>query len=278
MQKNQILEKKSLAPAIKLLKLFTPEIANKTKPGQFIVLRIDEIGERIPLTIADSDKNNGTITIIFQEVGVSTIKLGLMNQDEVIKDIIGPLGHPTKIEKFGNVVCIGGGIGVAPIYPIAKDLKKKGNKVISIIGAKTKNLLILEEEMRKISDELLITTDDGSYGKKGFVTDALNELIKQNKINYVFAIGPVVMMQSVCNLTKSFNLKTIVSLNPIMVDATGMCGACRVTVDNKTKFVCVDGPEFDGHLVDFQELQIRQKFYLNEEKKALDIFHKKCYS
>jgi len=269
----QILETRLLATAVKQFKIAAPEIARKRKPGQFVVLRINEEGERIPLTMADADPEAGVITLIFQEVGKSTAKLGKLKAGDAISDLIGPLGVATHIEKFGTVVCVGGGIGIAPVYPIAKALREAGNTVLSIIGARTKDLLILEEEMAQVSNVLKISTDDGSYGYHGFVSDVLQDVIDQGtNINLVVAIGPVPMMRVVCNVTRNKNIKTVVSLNPIMVDATGMCGACRVTVGGRTRFVCVDGPEFDGHQVDFAELVKRQRAYLDQEKKAYESF------
>jgi len=270
----RIVEKKKLSKESYLLRVEAPLIAKKRKAGQFISLRIDETGERIPLTIVDSDEQ--TITLISQEVGKTTAKLGRLKEGEFILDVVGPLGRPTHIEKVGTVVCIGGGIGVAVAYPQARAFKEGGNRVTCIIGARNKELLILEEEMKKISDELRIVTDDGSYGRRGFVTDSLKELIEEKEnINLVLAVGPLVMMQAVSELTKPYNLKTMVSLNPIMIDGTGMCGSCRVTVGGETRFVCVHGPEFDGHLVDFDELANRQKMYLKEEKECLGS-HPKC--
>ena len=268
-----IVEARPLAAAVKLLKIAAPEIAKKRRPGQFAVLRINEEGERIPLTIADADPEAGIITLIFQEVGKSTAQLGGLKTGDSISDLIGPLGVPTHIEKFGTVVCIGGGIGIAPVYPIAKGMREAGNNVISIIGARNKDLLILEEEMARVSHALKVSTDDGSYGYHGFVSDILQDVIDAGTtINLAVAIGPVPMMRVVCNVTRNRNIKTVVSLNPIMVDATGMCGACRVTVGGRTRFVCVDGPEFDGHEVNFAELVKRQRAYLNEEKKAFESF------
>jgi len=269
----EILEARLLATAVKQFKIAAPEIARKRKPGQFVVLRINEEGERIPLTMADADPQAGVITLIFQEVGTSTAKLGKLKAGDSISDLIGPLGVPTHIEKFGTVVCVGGGIGIAPVYPIAKGMREAGNTVLSIIGARTKNLLILEEEMAQVSNVLKISTDDGSYGYHGFVSDVLQDFIDQGTtIDLAVAIGPVPMMRVVCNVTRNKNIKTVVSLNPIMVDATGMCGACRVTVGGRTRFVCVDGPEFDGHQVDFAELVKRQRAYLDSEKKAYEAF------
>jgi len=269
----QIIEARLLATAVKQLKIAAPEIARRRKPGQFVVLRINEEGERIPLTIADADPQAGIITLIFQEVGTSTAKLGKLKAGDSISDLIGPLGVPTHVEKFGTVVCVGGGIGIAPVYPIAKAMQEAGNTVLSIIGARTKDLLILEEEMAKVSNVLKVSTDDGSYGYHGFVSDVLQDFMDQGTtIHLVVAIGPVPMMRVVCNVTRNKNIKTVVSLNPIMVDATGMCGACRVTVGGRTRFVCVDGPEFDGHQVDFAELVKRQRAYLDQEKNAYESF------
>ena len=268
-----IVESRVLATAVKQFKVTAPEIARKRKPGQFIVLRTHEEGERIPLTIADADPEAGTITLIFQEVGKSTAHLGTLSSGDSLLDLIGPLGHPTHIEKFGTVACIGGGIGIAPVYPIARGMHDAGNRVLAIIGARTKNLLILEEEMSKVTDFLRVCTDDGTYGYHGFVSDALQDILDQGtQIDLVVAIGPVPMMRVVCNLTRNRNLKTIVSLNPIMVDATGMCGACRVSVGGRTRFVCVDGPEFDGHEVNFAELVKRQRAYLPQEKNSMEKF------
>jgi ferredoxin--NADP+ reductase len=268
-----IVDAKLLAASVKQFKVAAPEIAKKRKPGQFVVLRIHEEGERIPLTIADADPAAGTITLIFQEVGKSTMQLGKLKTGDSILDLIGPLGRPTHIENFGTVVCIGGGIGIAPIYPIAKGMREAGNKVISIIGARTKDLLILEEEMAAVSHVLKVSTDDGSYGYHGFVSDVLQDVIDEgNPIHLVVTIGPVPMMRVVCNVTRSRNLKTVVSLNPIMVDATGMCGSCRVTVGGRTRFVCVDGPEFNGHEVNFAELVKRQRAYVDQEQQASKMF------
>jgi ferredoxin--NADP+ reductase len=268
-----IVEDRLLAAAVRQFKVAAPEIARKRKPGQFIVLRIHEEGERIPLTIADADPQAGTLTLIFQELGKSTEQLGRLKAGDGILDLIGPLGVPTHVEKFGTVVCIGGGIGIAPVYPIAKAMREAGNTVISIIGARTKNLLILEEEMAKVSHSLKVSTDDGSYGYHGFVSDILQNLIDEGTtINLAVAIGPVPMMRVICNVTRNQKIKTVVSLNPIMVDGTGMCGACRVSVGGKTRFVCVDGPEFDGHEVNFAELVKRQRAYLEQEKLSLETF------
>lgn len=270
---SKILERKSLGPKINLIKLKVPHIVRKAKPGQFVILRIHERGERIPMSIADLDLENGILTIVFQEVGKSTAELATFKPGETLSDVIGPLGKPTPIKDYGTSVCVGGGIGIAPLHPIAKALKDCGNKVISIIGARSKELLFMEEEMRKTSDELLITTDDGSYGTRGLVSEPLAEMLKnKKKIDFVMAIGPVPMMKAVCYVTKPYRIKTMVSLNPIMIDGTGMCGVCRVSVGGETKFACVDGPDFDGHKVDFDELSIRLKMYLKEEKIAMQRY------
>ncbi len=272
---NKILNKKELAPGIKLFDFDAPLIAQKAKPGQFIVLRINETGERIPLTIADARKD-GVLVIVFQEVGKSTKQLGTLNVGDSVMDLIGPLGKPSEIEKYGTVVCIGGGVGTPEIYPVARALQEAGNKVISIVGARSKNLMIMEQEMRSVSDEFYITTDDGTYGKKGLVTNELKRLIDEGvKIDCVFAVGPVIMMKAVSETTRPYNIKTIVSLNPIMLDATGMCGVCRVEIGNETKFACVDGPEFDGHKVNFDSLMARLKNYIKDEKISLDEYNKK---
>jgi len=268
---NEIVERRDLAPSIVLFRLFTPEIAHKVKAGQFIIVRVDDYGERIPLTVADFDRDAGTITIIIQEVGASTQKLCALKEKDVILDVVGPLGHASDIENFGTVVCVGGGVGIAPVYPIAKALKQAGNTIISIIGARTKDMLFFEDEMRAISDEIHVTTDDGTYGQQGFVTTVLEKLITDKvPVKRVVAIGPVVMMNAVSKVTQPHDIKTIVSLNSIMVDGTGMCGGCRASVGGDAKFVCVDGPEFDAHQVDFTELMKRQGTYASEEENAVD--------
>ncbi len=274
---HKIQSKTTLSEGVKDYIVEAPLIAKKRKAGQFVLVRVSEDGERIPLTIVDSNPEAGTIRLIFQEVGKSTYHMGDLKEGENLIDVVGPLGRATHIENFGNVVCIGGGIGVAPVYPIAKAMKEAGNKIYSIIGARSKDLLILEKEMAEISDGLHVTTDDGSYGLHGFVTDMLQNLINDGlKIDLCLAIGPVVMMKAVSNLTKKYEIPTQVSLNSVMVDGTGMCGGCRVSLGDKTKFVCVDGPEFDGHLVDFDELMLRQRAYLPQEKEALDRYLHKC--
>jgi len=267
---HTIITKKELAPKIKLLEIVAPEIAAKAQTGQFVILRLDEAGERFPLTLVDWDKSKGTITLIFLEVGVSTERLGLLQEQDTIMDIIGPLGKPSDIKKYDLVCVVGGGVGTASAYPIARAFKEAGSRVISINGAKTANLLILEDELAKVSDELYISTDDGTKGQKGFVSDVLKKLIEKGyKFNVVYAIGPTVMMRAVAETTRPYKIKTIVSLNPIMVDGMGMCGACRVTVGGSTRFACVDGPDFDAHQVDFGELLKRQMAYLSEEKMDL---------
>ncbi|HEY3490959.1 MAG TPA: sulfide/dihydroorotate dehydrogenase-like FAD/NAD-binding protein [Candidatus Deferrimicrobiaceae bacterium] len=271
-----IVESREIAKNVFFQKIQAPRVAKKRKAGQFLVLRKGEQGERIPLTIVNSDPVEGTVTIIFQVVGKSTAELSQMKAGEALQDVVGPLGLATHVENFGTVVCVCGGIGTAPLLPIATSIKNAGNKLVSIVGARNKDLIILEDEMKAISDELIVTTDDGSYAKKGFVTTALQEMIDaKTKIDLVIAIGPVPMMRAVSEVTRPHNIKTMVSLNPIMVDATGMCGACRVTVGGETKFVCVDGPEFDGHLVDFKELTMRNRAYLREEKVAMEKFEHK---
>lgn len=260
-----------------MFKIKAPIIAKVAEPGQFIIIRLNEFGERIPLTIADFDRVNGTITVLVQEAGKTTKQLGMFNEGEFIQDVAGPFGNPSEIKYFGVCLCIGGGFGIAATHPIARALKEKGNNVISIIGARKKELLIMLNEMEKASNQVLIATDDGSEGTKGFVTDILKKIINEStKIDYCLAIGPIPMMKTVSQITKQHNIKTSVSLNPIMIDATGMCGGCRVSIGGKIKFACVDGPEFDAALVDFDELLKRQKRYQVYEKESLDKFIKKC--
>ncbi|MEN9979455.1 MAG: sulfide/dihydroorotate dehydrogenase-like FAD/NAD-binding protein [candidate division WOR-3 bacterium] len=269
----KILKKSILAPGVKRLELDAPEIARKALPGQFVVLRIHEEGERIPLTIADARPDEGVLVIVFQEVGKSTMLLGTLNDGDGIMDLIGPLGRPTEIERFGTVVCVGGGVGTPEIYPVARALRQANNRVIGIIGFRNRELILMEEEMRRVVDELIVCTDDGSNGNKGLVTDMLQQVIDRGeKIDRCFAVGPVIMMKMVSLLTKKYGIPTIVSLNPIMLDATGMCGVCRVEVDGQTKFACVDGPEFDGHKVNFDLLMARLKTYVNEERQAVELF------
>jgi ferredoxin--NADP+ reductase len=272
----EILQKEELAQGTVVGNVIkAPLIAQKAKPGQFVILRVNETGERIPLTMADSDSQAGTITLIYQVVGKSTALMKSLQVGDAFQDVCGPLGQPTHIEKWGTVICVGGGTGVAVLHPITKGMKEAGNHVVSIIGARTKDLLILEDKMAKASHELRICTDDGSYGHHGFVTEVLKEYLeKKDPIALIVAIGPVPMMKFTCKLTEGYGVKTMVSLNPIMVDGTGMCGCCRVTVEDKTRFACVDGPEFDGHKVNFDELIQRQRAYLEQEKMSMERFQK----
>ena len=272
----KILERQDLVPGIHLFKVDAPKVARKAKPGQFIVIRIDEKGERIPLTVADWNEKEGSVTVVFMEVGTTTHRLTSLGTGDYMADFVGPLGVPTHIEKFGTVVCVAGGFAVAVIQPIARAFKEKGNKVISILGARTKDLIFWEDELRQVSDELIVTTDDGSYGRKGLVTEPLKELLESSKIDQVMAIGPTVMMKFCAKTTEPFGVKTIVSLNPIMVDGTGMCGCCRVEVGDATKFACVDGPDFDGHQVDWDLLMARQRSYLDEEKLSFEQWQCQC--
>jgi len=265
----RILDKVVLSEVNKLLVVDAPEVARKAKAGQFVIVRMDEEGERIPLTIADYDREQGTVTLVFQEVGKSTMKLGTLKVGDGVANFVGPLGHASEVENCGAVVCIGGGVGIAPIYPIARALKEAGNTVLGIIGARTEDLLFWEDKMRAVCDELTVCTDDGSYGRKALVTMPLQEILESREdVTHVWAIGPAIMMKFCARTTEPFRTPTIVSLNSIMVDGTGMCGACRVEVGGETKFVCVDGPEFDGHLVDWDLLMARQRIYLSEESRA----------
>jgi len=268
---HQIISKQTMAKGtIIRFDVRAPEIAKKAKAGQFVIVRLTEGGERIPLTIADKNAFEGYITLIFQIVGKTTALMRTLNEGDVIKDMVGPLGKAAEIKKLGTVIMVGGGTGVAILHHITKAFKEAGNYVISIIGAREKDLLILEEEMRLLSDEMIVTTDDGSYGERGFVTGPLEKYLEErHDIKEVYAIGPIPMMKFVCRLTKKYDVKTMVSLNPVMIDGTGMCGGCRVTVGEKTKFCCVDGPDFDGHEVDFDELMNRNSMYLIDEKDAL---------
>ena len=268
----KILKKEEIGNNVYSMEIYAPEIAKNAKAGQFIIFRIEDKGERVPLTVAGIDVDKASVRIIFQVVGKSTLQLSLLAQGDVIKDFVGPLGHPTEIKKYGVFVAVAGGVGAAEVLPVVKELKKVGNKIVTIIGARSKDLIILEEELKEVSDELLFATNDGTYGLKGFVTDVLKNVIVKEKVDVVYAIGPIPMMKAVSDLTKGKSIKTIVSLNPIMLDGTGMCGACRVTVDNKTRFACVDGPEFDGHSIAWKELSLRLGLYKNLEKVSLDIF------
>ncbi|HDH04699.1 MAG TPA: sulfide/dihydroorotate dehydrogenase-like FAD/NAD-binding protein [Nitrospirae bacterium] len=271
----KILHKEELSEYVTLFDIAAEDIAKKAKPGNFVLLKIHEEGERIPLTIADFDREKGSLTIVFQKVGKTTHHLGTLDEGDFLLDVIGPLGLPSHIENFGKVVCIGGGVGIAPVYPITRALKDAGNNIFSIIGARTKDLIFWEDKMRNVSDELTVTTDDGSYGRKALVTVPLEELLKNGGIDLVVAIGPAIMMKFVCKTTEKYNTKTVVSLNSVMIDGTGMCGGCRVDVGGETKFCCVDGPEFDGHKVNFDILMERQKMYLDEEKAAMERYREK---
>ena len=265
-----ILEARPLARGIKLFVIQAPRIARKQKPGQFVIIRLDDRGERIPLTIADADPQAGTVTIVVQAIGKTTMLLCMLEAGDSVLDIVGPLGKPSEIEHFGTAVVVSGSVGTAMAYPTARELKRAGNKVISIVGARSKDLLVLEDEVRQVSDETYVVTDDGTYGEKGLVTDKLKQLVAERELNYVLAIGPVPMMRAVANVTAPKQIKTIVSLNSIMVDGTGMCGGCRVLVDNKSEFACVDGPEFDANRVNFDVLMQRNSMYREQEKQSID--------
>ena len=272
----KILARRDLVPNIHLFKIAAPKVAKKANAGQFVVVRIDETGERIPLTIADWDREEGSVTVVFMEVGTTTHRLALLKANDQIANFIGPLGLPTHIEKFGTVVCVAGGFAVATIFPIARALKEKGNQVIAIMGARNKDLIFWEDELRSVSDRLIVTTDDGSYARKGLVTEPLKELLEAGGVDRVIAIGPSIMMKFSAKTTEPFGVKTIVSLNPIMVDGTGMCGCCRVAVGEETRFACVDGPDFDAHLVDWDLLLARQRIYLDEEEQSFKQWQCQC--
>jgi ferredoxin--NADP+ reductase len=273
----KILAKEQLNPVIDSYKIEAPQLARKAQPGQFVVIRVDEVGERIPLTLADWNADEGTITLVVMKVGTSTYKLSSLKEGDSILNLVGPLGLASEIKNHGTVICVGGGVGIAPIHPIARELKKAGNEVISIIGARNKELLFWEDKMHSVSDKLIVTTDDGSYGLKAQVTAPLKEILEQSKnVKHIWAIGPVVMMKFCTLTTKPFNVPIVVSLNSIMVDGTGMCGCCRVSIAESTKFACVDGPEFDGYKVDWDLLAKRQLSYCDEETLSLDIWQKKC--
>ena len=270
-----IIHAEFLAPGVKRFVLEAPRIARKQKPGQFVILRIYEEGERIPVTIENADPTRGTISIVVQSVGKTTHLLNSLNTGDTILDVVGPLGKPSEIEKFGTVVVVGGGVGTAMAYATASALKRAGNRVISIVGARTKELVILEREIRAVSDAVMLTTDDGSYADKGFVTDKLRQLIENGtRIDLVLAVGPIVMMKAVAEMTRKENIRTVVSLNPIMVDGTGMCGGCRVLVDGKNQFACVDGPEFDAHQVNFEVLVQRNSMYRDAEQRSMAEFQR----
>ena len=272
---NKIVSKKMFSEKVACFEVEAPLIARSRKAGHFVIVRLDEKGERIPLTIADSDVERGTITLVVQAVGASSTRMIQLNEGDMFHDVVGPLGHATDIQNYGTVVCCGGGVGVAPLLPIVKAMHEAGNKVIVVLAARTKDLIILEDEMRASSDEVIIMTDDGSYGLKGLVTTGVEQVIQREKVDKVVCIGPTIMMKFVSLLTQKYEVPTIVSLNTIMVDGTGMCGACRVTVGGKTKFVCVDGPEFDAHQVDFNEMMMRMKAYKAEETEAMEALANK---
>jgi ferredoxin--NADP+ reductase len=272
-----IIHKSVLAPTITKFVIKAPFVAKKRLPGNFVIIRVEENGERIPLTIVDSDNAHGTITLIVQAIGKTTRLLETKQVGDSLTDVAGPLGNPTPILEGKTVACVGGGVGTAELYPITRALQAAGNTVHTVVGARTKDLVILENEMTDCSNHIVVTTDDGSYGRKGFVTDALKEILETSpEITAVYAIGPLPMMKAVSNLTKNYNKKTFVSLNAVMVDGTGMCGGCRVTIDGKMKFACVDGPEFDGHKVDFDELIMRNRTYVAAEKISLNQYEKEC--
>ena len=272
----KILEKRLVRfPDIYYYRLDAPLIARKAKPGQFVIIRLNKEGERIPLSLADINPQEGTISLMVMSVGKTTSEMSTITEGEDILDVCGPLGQPTHIEKVGKVILVGGGFGVAPLFPIAKAFKAKGNEVTAVLGARNKDLLIYEKEMRSVCDEVLITTDDGSKGVKGVVTDALKQKLEQHAADIIVAIGPPVMMKFVSRTSEPFGVKTIVSLNPIMIDGTGMCGGCRVQVAGKTRFACTDGPDFDGHEVDWEVLMNRQKAYVTDEKKSFEEWKKR---
>jgi ferredoxin--NADP+ reductase len=274
-----ILHAEFIAPGIKRLFIEAPRIARKQKPGQFVIVRIHEEGERIPLTIESSDAQRGTISVVVQSLGKTTHLLNSLNAGDHILDVVGPLGKPSEIAHFGTVVVIGGGVGTAMAYPTAAALKRAENRVISIVGARNKELVILEREMREVSDVLMITTDDGSYADKGFVTDKLRQLIQNGvRVDLVLAVGPIPMMKAVADMTRGEHIRTLVSLNPIMIDGTGMCGGCRVLIGDRSEFACVDGPEFDAHRVNFDVLIRRNATYRKEERQAMTEFRQACQS
>jgi NAD(P)H-flavin reductase len=272
----KIVSKEKLTPLIHCLKVEAPALSKKARAGQFVIIRVDDVGERIPLTLADWDAREGTVTLVAMEIGTSTKKLGAMKAGDSLQNLAGPLGIASDIEKFGTVVCVGGGVGIAPIYPIARSLRQAGNKIISIIGARNQDLLFWQDRMKSVSDELIVTTDDGSVGRKGVVTEPLKEILDRGAADRVVAIGPAVMMKFCSLTTLPYKVPTVVSLNSLMVDGTGMCGCCRVSVGGVTKFACVDGPDFDGHQVDWALAFDRQKVYLPEEKEALERWQCQC--
>ncbi|MDD4956384.1 MAG: sulfide/dihydroorotate dehydrogenase-like FAD/NAD-binding protein [Candidatus Omnitrophica bacterium] len=273
---HRIVRKEQLSPEICLVECEAGDLAAAAHAGQFVILRIDENGERFPLTLYDWDREKGTITVVCQAVGVSTKKLCALEQGDNVLDIAGPLGHAVRSGTSGKVICIGGGVGTAEAYPVARFLREEGCDVTVIIGARNKDMVICESDIRKISDKVYVTTDDGTYGRKGFVTDVLAELVGKERYDLVYAIGPIPMMKAVSDMTRGKGIKTMVSLNSIMIDGTGMCGGCRVMYDGETRFACVDGPEFDGHLVDFDDLMLRGRRYRDKEKISLDRYEKDC--
>jgi len=266
-----IVAARPLARGIKLFEVKAPRIAKKQRPGQFVIVRLDDTGERIPLTIADANPDAGTITIVVQAIGKTTMLLNMLEAGDSILDMVGPLGNPSEIENFGTAVVVSGSVGTAMAYPTARELKRAGNKVVSIVGARSKDLLVLEDAVREVSDETYVVTDDGSAGEKGLVTDKLKELVAGGNVNYVLAVGPIPMMRACANVTAPKKIKTIVSLNSIMVDGTGMCGGCRVLVNNSSQFACVDGPEFDASQVNFEVLTQRNNMYREQEKKSIEL-------
>jgi ferredoxin--NADP+ reductase len=268
----KIVNKKEIGPKVRTYEVYAPEIARHAKAGQFIMFRIDGKGERVPLTIVGTNPQKGLVRIIFQEAGKSTMQLASLCEGDHIKDFVGPLGHPTEIKKYGTVVAVAGGVGTAEVLPVTKELRKAGNKIITIVGARCKDLIILEDELKRESDLLLFATNDGTLGIKGFVTDVLKDVISREKVDVVYAIGPVLMMKAVAELTMLKHIKTLVSLNPIMLDGTGMCGACRVSIGGEIKFACVDGPEFDAHCINWGELVSRLELFKNLEKISIDKF------
>ena len=273
---NKILSKEKLAEDIYRFIVENKDVASAWKPGQFIILRVHEKGERIPLTIVNADANKGTIDIVFQVVGKTTLLLSELNEGDSILDVAGPLGKPSDIKRYGKCLIIAGGVGVAVAYPVLKELREKGNEIISIIGARDKSLLILTDEIKKLSKELILVTDNGSFGKKGFATDALSELLsKDNKFDYVYTVGPVIMMKKVSGITKEYNIETVASLNTIMIDGTGMCGGCRIIVNGEEKFACVHGPEFNAHKVNFNLLEQRINMFKEKECQALKYYEKR---
>lgn len=272
----KIVSKQTLAPQIHLMEIEAPLVTRHAAPGQFVIVRGDEKGERIPITIFEVDKEKGTVKILFQEAGMSTMKIGRLKAGDSVLNFIGPLGNPFPIKKYGTVVLVAGGLGLASIYHALKPMKEAGNKVILIYGAKSKEYILLEDELKAAADEVLIATDDGSYGKKGFVTDVLKEVVGREKVDLVFTVGPLIMMKFICEVTKSKKIKTMVDLNPIMIDGTGMCGGCRVRVGDELKLACVDGTAFDGHQVDWDQIMTKSKMYTEEEKEAIVDYERRC--